>query len=289
MRAVVVLLLLAAFSANADSPRPELPPPMSIEELREHDFDSELVFERPLDDGESFSAYLVSYEHAGLTLHAMVAVPEGDMPDDGFPIVIANHGYVPEPRNYGITGEGVDARPGDYYRAVPELFASRGFIVVMPDYRGHNSSEGYEYTQLPVDRAIEYYAEDVVSLMAALDGLEDADLERVFMWSHSMGGPVSLRALLATDIVRAASFWSTMSTESLDAYIHEFDVPIIIQHQIGDPTTPVENSQRFAQSRRTPGVPRLLSLTSGEDHFFTGTKRAEAANKDAEYFRSHAD
>ena len=85
--------------------------------------------ERSLDDGPSFSAYLVSYLSDGLKVHAMVAVPNRDMPEAGFPILIANHGYVPEPGKYGITAAGIDSRPGDYYRSVPELYASRGFLV----------------------------------------------------------------------------------------------------------------------------------------------------------------
>jgi hypothetical protein len=45
----------------------------------------------------------------------MVAVPNSAIPENGFPVVIANHGYVPDPARYGITAEGIDSRPGDYY------------------------------------------------------------------------------------------------------------------------------------------------------------------------------
>ena len=262
--------------------------PMTIEELREHVFDASLSIVGPLDDGPSFTAYLVAYEHAGLTLHAMVAVPRSERPEAGFPVVIANHGYVPDPRRYGITAEGIDSRPGDYYRSVPELFTSRGFLTVIPDYRGHNSSDGFEYIDPQDDDSIAYYAEDVVALMSALDDLDSADLGNVFMWSHSMGGPVSLRAMLATDIVKAAAFWSTMALDDLDAYIAEFKVPTIIQHEFGDEATPFQNSQRFHQTLRGR-VASSMNLSSGSDHYFTGEAREDAADRDVELFRDRMD
>ncbi len=263
--------------------------PMTVEQLRAHDFDASLSIVGPLDDGPSFTAYLVAYEHSGLTLHAMVAVPQGDSPETGFPVVIANHGYVPDPRRYGITSEGVDSRPGDYYRSVPELFTSRGFLTVIPDYRGHNSSEGFEYIDPQDDDSIAYYAEDVVALMSALDDLEDADLDNVFIWSHSMGGPVSLRAMLATDIVKAASFWSTMPLDDLVPYFGEFVVPVVIQHEIGDEATDVRNSERFNQALRGRGAQSLMNLRTGADHYFTGEAREESADRDVEFFRQFMD
>ena len=55
-----------------------------------------------------------------------------------------------------------------------------------------------------------YYTEDVLALLAGLEDVENADLDNVFMWGHSMGGEVTLRTLLATDRLRGASIWSTV-------------------------------------------------------------------------------
>jgi hypothetical protein len=55
-----------------------------------------------------------------------------------------------------------------------------------------------------------YFTEDVLALVDGLSGLRHADLENVFMWGHSLGGEVTLRAILATDRVRGASLWSTV-------------------------------------------------------------------------------
>ncbi len=295
MRSVLLLAACAVLTggrvAIADAhtavPRSAPPaPPLSIGELRDARFESRLAYERDLDDGASFSAWLASYRHTGLVLYAMVAVPKAAMPAAGFPVVVANHGYVPDPRRYGITSEGRDARPGDYYRSVPELFASRGFLVIMPDYRGHNSSAGFDYIDPQDERSAGYYAEDVVALLAALGDIEGADPDRVFMWSHSMGGLVALRTLLATDIVRGASFWSTMNVDDLETELHALGAPVIVHHATADEATPHGNSLSFVEALRAIGHPHVFHSYDGDAHFFGDATRELAADRDAEFFHS---
>ena len=144
--------------------------PLSIEAMQAQEFATNLEFEGPLEDGASFSAYLVSYQSSGLEVYAMVAVPKTQKPKAGYPVVVANHGFHPAPERYGITSDDRDSRPGDYYRDVPEVYAQAGFLVVMPDYRGHNISEGYEFTHGFL--ATNYYTLDVLALMSALPGLD---------------------------------------------------------------------------------------------------------------------
>ena len=128
---------------------------MPVDALREHSATGSLKYEKTLDDGRAYTAYLASYRHSGLTLYAMVAVPRSPRPNSGYPVVIANHGYVPDPKRYGIRSDGRNARPGDYYASVPELYTSRGFLVVLPDYRGHNTSDGYEFID-PAGRQLDW-------------------------------------------------------------------------------------------------------------------------------------
>jgi len=50
------------------------------------------------------------------------------------------------------------------------------------------------------------------AIFRALGSLPNADISNVFMWGHSMGGAVTLRAVLALgDEVRGASIWSSSS------------------------------------------------------------------------------
>ncbi len=180
--------------------------PLSIEAMRADRHTATLTFERALGDGPSFSAYLVSYRSSGLKVYAMVAVPNTPKPKAGYPVLVANHGFVPTPENYGITAEGIDSRPGDYYRDVPDIYAREGFLVVMPDYRGHNISEGFDFTTGFL--ATNYYTLDILALLSALPGLDDADLDKLFMWGHSLGGELALRTLLVDGSIRGASLWS---------------------------------------------------------------------------------
>jgi dipeptidyl aminopeptidase/acylaminoacyl peptidase len=171
-----------------------------------------------LSDGPGFTASLVAYRSSALNVFALVATPTTPAPPSGFPVLIANHGTHPDPPRYGFTPAGVDSRPGDYYRPIPELFVRRGFLVVMPDYRGHNSSEGVEFARGFL--ASGYYTEDVLALLPGLRDIPHADVDNVFMWGHSLGGEVTLRALLATDRIRAASLWSSVGGDIWDQAYH---------------------------------------------------------------------
>jgi dienelactone hydrolase len=210
MRRALVTVLLFLVSATACSK----PAPKSIDELRTQSRDVSLTLVGEIDGGPGFAAFLYSYPSAGLKVHAMVAVPELPKPENGYPLLIANHGHHPEPPKYGITAEGRDWRPGDYYRRIPELFAAQGFMVVMPDFRGHNNSEGFEFTEGMLESS--YYTEDVLNLLAGLGSLDNADHDSIFMWGHSMGGEVTLRSLLATNRIKGASMWSSVGGDIWD-------------------------------------------------------------------------
>ena len=64
---------------------------------------------------------LVSFEMDGLKQYALVLRPPGKAPAQGWPLLIYNHGFHPDPPVYGKrTADGVDDRPGDYYRGMRE-------------------------------------------------------------------------------------------------------------------------------------------------------------------------
>ena len=277
-----ILLLLAQF-AHADT---NWPAPLTVDELRTLETDVTIVRERSLDPGPGFTAYLVSYRYSGLKQHAMVAVPTSETPTDGYPVVVANHGYVPDPRRYGITADGRDSRPGDYYRSVPALFTSRGFLTVIPDYRGHNSSEGFDLIDPQTADSFAYYAEDVVAILRALEQIEAVDTDNIFMWSHSMGGIVAARALLATDRVRASSFWSTMDVAEFLGRLGEFDGPVNVHHAAGDEATAVANSRALAGALDDAGLLAGYHEYDEADHYFDEQRRESAADLDAKLFRS---
>lgn len=154
----------------------------------------------------SVKGELYAYEFSGLELHALVVTPSQSPPQHGYPVLLAAHGYHPDPPRYGIRANGDNRRPGDYYGAVPQAYAERGFTVVMPDYRGHNSSEGREYTKSAL--ASTYYALDAAAALRGIANLDGVDSNNVFVWGHSMGGEIALRLLVTQPNIRAASLWA---------------------------------------------------------------------------------
>lgn len=189
-------------------------PPISIEGLRQRSYEATLVFEKDMEGSPQCKAELMSYVSDNLKVYTLVNIPTTEAPKKGFPVIIFGHGYHPNPPKYGINPETKEnRRPGDYYRGLPEAYAEKGFLVLTPDYRGHNISEGYDFTQTGY-LASNYYAIDVLNLIAALKSLKNADLKNVYYVGHSLGGDVGLKMLLATDKIRAASLWAPVVADS---------------------------------------------------------------------------
>ena len=172
----------------------------------------EPVRENPPVDG--VRREVVTFEVDGLHQYALVLRPAGPAPGNGWPVLIYNHGYHPDPLQYGRVATGRSDRPGDYYRGVPLAYARGGYVVVVPDYRGHNDSAGAGFTRSAL--AEFWYTRDTIAAYLALDSLPGVDPGRVYMTGHSMGGPVTQRALLALgERIRAASIWSSSAEQPL--------------------------------------------------------------------------
>ncbi len=52
------------------------------------------------------------------------------------------------------------------------------------------------------------YTVDVLNAMASVMAHPDADPNRVGMWGHSMGGSITLRAMVVTDTIKAGVIWA---------------------------------------------------------------------------------
>lgn len=194
--------------------------PISIEGLQQRTYSSEAFFEKNLEDTEKYKSKLISYTSDSLKIYALVTEPKSQKPKNGFPVVLFGHGFHPTPKNYGVSAKtGLDWRPGDYYRGLPEVFAENGYVVITPDYRGHNASEGFGFTKTSY-LASSYYAIDVLNLLSALQGFENCNSRAVFYLGHSMGGDVGLKVLLATNQIKAASIWSGVSASVMEQVLY---------------------------------------------------------------------
>jgi pimeloyl-ACP methyl ester carboxylesterase len=161
--------------------------------------------ENPSVNGESRE--LVSFRVDGLLQYALILTPPGDKPTAGWPALLFNHGFHPNPPDYGRIAGGTNNRPGDYYRGIAQAFVDRDYLVVVPDYRGHNDSEGAEFTKRAL--ADSWYTRDAITAWFGMASLDKVNTDKMYMLGHSMGGPITLRAALALgDRVQAASVWS---------------------------------------------------------------------------------
>lgn len=169
--------------------------PMSIPALRQMSYPgSEIIFEETLEPGANYSRYYVSYMSEGLKQYGLLTIPFGETPATGWPAIVFNHGYIP-PAQYRTT---------ERYIAYVDSLARHGYIVFRIDYRGHDQSEG-----LPTGAyGSPGYTIDVLNAVSALKQLPAADNNRIGMWGHSMGGFLTLRAMVIAEDIKAGSIWA---------------------------------------------------------------------------------
>lgn len=201
--------LFCAFTLVMATPaRADEGAPISISGQRDEEIRASFAIERVLPPASGLERTLLKFHADGLEQYALMVTPDRPVPPAGFPVLIMNHGHVPEPVDYAHIEDGTTWRPGIYYRGLPTAYAQHGFLVIVPDFRGHNVSEGSRYASGFLASA--WYTRDVLAAVAAVNTLGNADKNRVYMWGHSMGGEVSLRTLLSRADIRAASLWSTV-------------------------------------------------------------------------------
>jgi fermentation-respiration switch protein FrsA (DUF1100 family) len=185
--------------APTDTPTPTATPtpahPLAIEQMRQQVYPgSEITIERKREPGASYDRYIASYLSEGLRIYALLTVPRGQVPEDGWPVIAFNHGYIP-PQQYRTT---------ERYVAYVDALARSGYIVFRSDYRGHGNSEG----EPAHGYASPAYTIDVLNAVAAIKGFPEADPERIGMWGHSLGGGITLRAMVTTSDVKAGVIWA---------------------------------------------------------------------------------
>ena len=176
------------------SPTPTLHP-MTIEAQRQTPYPgSDIVIEETLERGVNYSRYYASYLSEGLKIYGLLTIPDGEMPAAGWPGIVFNHGYIP-PDVYRTT---------ERYIAYVDWLARSGYVVFRIDYRGHDRSEG-EATGAYGSPG---YLADVVNAFASLQRHPQVNPQRVGMWGHSMGGYLTLRAMVVSPDIKAGVIWA---------------------------------------------------------------------------------
>lgn len=170
-------------------------PSINIEYLRSLDIDSEaLNVEQTLSNGSNYKRYIASYISEGNKIYGLLTVPNGEVPEGGFPAIVFNHGYIP-PAQYRTT---------EKYVAYVDNLARNGFVVFKIDMRGHGESEG----NATGSYFSSGYTIDAISALKSLQKIEYINPNKIGMWGHSMAGNLVLRASLVEPDIKAAVIWA---------------------------------------------------------------------------------
>jgi uncharacterized protein len=281
----------------------QLPHPLSIEALRKGEYPgSQLEIEQELAPGSNYQRYITSYKSDGLKIFALLTVPNGPKPANGWPVVVFNHGYIP-PSEYATT---------ERYVAYQDAFARNGYITIKSDYRGHGNSEGQGSTY-----GSNGYTIDVLNAVSTIKKHPDADPNRIGMWGHSMGGHITLRNMVTNKDIKAAVIWAGVvasypdmlnnwrrrspmpsmlpgnntlgssrgwrnsfvleygepeqnpqfwNSISANAYLSDIAGPVQLHHGTADHSVPVAFSEKLDQELKAKGKQSELFIYPGDDH-----------------------
>ncbi|MBV7337943.1 alpha/beta fold hydrolase [Chloroflexi bacterium TSY] len=187
-------LIPAPIQPDLELPLEEMHPLM-IEFIRQQAYPgSEITIEQRLDPGVNYSRYVASYHSEGHKIFALLTVPNGITPVTGWPTIVFNHGYIP-PEIYRTT---------ERYVAYQDAFARNGYITFKSDYRGHGFSEGESAS----GSGSSAYTIDVLNALASLKAYPGVDPDRIGMWGHSMGGSITLRAMVVSNDIKVGVIWA---------------------------------------------------------------------------------
>jgi dipeptidyl aminopeptidase/acylaminoacyl peptidase len=243
-----------------------------------------------LGEADAYTRSQVTYRSGDVTVSGVLLRPRGRGP---FPGIVLNHGYI-DP-SYYVTGQGL-AREQDW-------LARAGFVVLHTDYRGHAASD----PALPLDRETRLgYTRDAVNAVAALKKLPYVDDERLAMLGRSMGGGVTMNALVTQPgLVDAAVVYASVSSRFLDnldhftrgsrpevvedvfhrfgtpqeaprfyrelsprTYFDRITEPVLAHHGTADGTCPPPWARTTQRLMSKAGVDSRLRWWEGEDHAF---------------------
>jgi dienelactone hydrolase len=197
-------LTIVAETQAAPQPAPtvESLSPYSLEALADREYgQGRLRVEYAWQDKDEFTRYYITYDSDGLNIHGYVNIPKGDGP---FPVIIALHGYIPAS----------DYKTLDYSTRYADSIARKGYIVLHPNMRNFPPSDSPGRTR----DYLAGYTVDVMNLlayvrqMAGQDGIfKNADMSRMGIWGHSIGGGIALRVVNLVPEIKAAVLYGAVS------------------------------------------------------------------------------
>lgn len=297
--------------------------PLSVQAMREKVYSgSDITIEQTLVPGSNYKKYITSYISDGLKIYALLTVPLGQKPPDGWPVIVFNHGYIP-PEIY---------KTEKRYVAYVDYLAKNGYIIFKPDYRGNGNSEG-EPEGAYYSPA---YTIDDLNAISSIKLYKDVNPGKIGVWGHSMGGNITLRDLVinTTDIKVAViwggvvgsyddllnnwhrkvpfkpsqreltlrnryrqnyidkygtpqsnpEFWNLLDPTY---YISDITAPVQLHHGESDEEVPLAFSQSLYDKLQTQGKISEFYKYTGADHNISGSSFNTAMSRTLEFFNKY--
>ncbi|MGQ0630670.1 MAG: alpha/beta hydrolase family protein [Sporichthyaceae bacterium] len=296
---------------SSASAQPDLPPvteALSLPALMREDFPPGRIRLRAEQSrNAAYTRSRVTYDAGGLTISGILLRPRGPGP---FPGIVLNHGYI-DPDVY-VTGQGL-AREQD-------RLARAGFVVLHTDYRGHAASDD-GVGRFDLESRLGY-ARDAIHAVLALEREPYVDPDRMAMLGRSMGGGVTLNALVARpDLVEAAVIYASVSSNYVDnldqftlrsrpdaaedlferygtpaqspefydalsprTYFDRISDPLLIHHGRVDDTCPYRWATATQRALRAAGADSELLTYDGEGHSFFA-RHADSMDRTIRFLR----
>lgn len=249
----------------------------------------------PIEEDEMYSTQAgyslrrVHYDSDGLRIYALEAVPTTEPPLRGYPAVVIAHGFE-DPAHYDTRANNFSAFVADY--------THRGFMVLVPDYRGHGQSQGKAESAYFSSG----YAVDVLNLLADLKHQHDVDPGALGVVGYSLGGNVVLKAVAVDPDVKAAVLLagatgqiseisaSALPSEQSGLVDHAARETLVAEH--GQPRDDVDFWRQMAPVNYLANIGASVSLYHCADDPVVPAKFSDelydkllAAGKQASYYR----
>ena len=248
------------------TPTPE-PDPFSVESLKSRIYGTgNFTVDRLWYSYDLFDRYYVIYDSDDLIIHGFVNVPHGEGP---FPVAIMLHGSVPRDEYQTL----------DYTTRYADDLAQEGYIVIHPNLRNFPPSSVTERRR----DSHTGYTIDVLNLVAHLKKMAGqegifatADIDRMGIWGHSIGGSIAMRTIsVEPDAFAAAVLYGAVSqryaTVVEGAGIFDFNdvgTKISIHHGESDEVISVEHSRKLCSQFQELGLDPECYFYEGQPHTF---------------------